>query len=127
MPGAALLLLIALTIACERVDRVPAPSVPPASGSAVSRALEITAGTQGQFGDLRIALGAVREADAADERGAKPLEASVYVFVRTDSSKNLTRWMRAGEALEVAGYSLFVEEVRTAGRGSVLLRITGSP
>lgn len=110
--------------ACDPVERAPAPA-----GSAAGVQIEVPRDGQASFGALRIGLGYVSEADYADAAGAqrRGLTAGLWFFLPQDTAKNQTSVAHVGQSLQVAGYQVFVEELRGGRHASARLLVQGPP
>ncbi|MDO8408031.1 MAG: hypothetical protein Q7S95_02225 [bacterium] len=87
--------------------------------------LDISEGTQGEFGDLRIGLGYTRVADYTDDKGATQHgdTAGLWIYVRNDSTQNRTLDVHEGQSFIVDKYRIFVDNIAVGQHGSVNLLI----
>ena len=118
----AIALVMGMAAGCGRVERAePGGDIRPGD------IVEIQEGTQAESGDLRIGLGYVRRTPPVEVLGAsRRLEAGLWIYVREDSSRNLTVSARAGQRVPVGSSAIFVEEVRAGPRAAVRLAIPGA-
>ncbi|MBI5200740.1 MAG: hypothetical protein HY925_04055 [Elusimicrobia bacterium] len=87
--------------------------------------LDVMSNTQGEFRDLRIGVANIREAEYADETGAKAkgLVAMMRVYVREKPAENVNLTVHQGQTVAVSGYALKVDEIRKDKNPGVRLSI----
>ncbi|MEK9144181.1 MAG: hypothetical protein AAB339_01070 [Elusimicrobiota bacterium] len=102
--------------ACARVEGGSEPSSTASSAASDPRVRVVVESTQATYEGLRVGVGYVRDGVAG-----------LWLFFRDDPAKNTKIDVRAGQKVEVGGYSFTVEEVSGGMKGSVRLRFESSP
>lgn len=100
---------------------LPSETVPGTGGEPV----QITQGTVATFHGLRLGVANIIKDDHVDEAGARQREltAALTLFIDGDPPQERDFKVHAGQTVTIAGYSVYVEEIRATDKGLVTVRM----